>query len=154
MLALTIWQPWAAAIALGEKLVENRDWAPPVSAFGKLIAIHAAKRPMEEDDAYDVAEKLGRHQGKDWGDFVQLCGSQMGSVVAVARLDKVVRYAMDLPEDQKQWFVGDFGWVLSEVQPLATPIAVRGLQKLWRLPPDVYEKVQAQLQLPIPGVGT
>ncbi len=154
MLALTIWQPWAAAISLGVKLVENRDWQPPVSAIGQLIAIHAAKRLMDEDDAYDVAKKLHRCHGNDWGNFVQLCGAQMGTVVAVARLDKVVRYAMDLPEDQKQWFVGDYGWVLSQVQPLATPIAVRGLQKLWKLPDDVYEQVQAQLQLPIPGVGT
>src|SRR4029077_13343257 len=39
--ALTLWQPWASAIVLGPKRVENRPWAPPSKVLGKRIWIHA-----------------------------------------------------------------------------------------------------------------
>jgi len=43
--ALSLWQPHAAAIALGLKLWETRDW--PTRYRGPL-AIHAAKRPWND----------------------------------------------------------------------------------------------------------
>ena len=41
MLALSLWQPWASAIAVGAKVFETRHWATERRG---LIAIHAAKR--------------------------------------------------------------------------------------------------------------
>lgn len=43
MLLLTLTQPWATLVALGEKRWETRDWPPPETARGDLVAIHAAK---------------------------------------------------------------------------------------------------------------
>jgi hypothetical protein len=43
MQALTLWQPWAWAMAFAGKPVENRTWAPPHSLLGQRIAIHAGK---------------------------------------------------------------------------------------------------------------
>jgi DNA polymerase-1 len=42
MWALTVWQPWAWAIAMGFKLIENRSWPPPRWLIGRELAIHAA----------------------------------------------------------------------------------------------------------------
>src|SRR3546814_21127441 len=39
--AISLWQPWASAIALGHKSIETRHW--PTKYRGEL-AIHAAKR--------------------------------------------------------------------------------------------------------------
>jgi len=41
---LTIIQPWAAAIALGPKRIENRTWRPSNRMLGEFIAIHAGKK--------------------------------------------------------------------------------------------------------------
>lgn len=41
MKALSLWQPWASAIALGSKRIETRDWP---TRYRGLLAIHAAKR--------------------------------------------------------------------------------------------------------------
>lgn len=35
MYALTIWQPWAACIAFGDKDVENRSWPVPPWIIGE-----------------------------------------------------------------------------------------------------------------------
>lgn len=39
MKALTLWQPWASLIALGEKRYETRSWA---TSYRGLLAIHAS----------------------------------------------------------------------------------------------------------------
>lgn len=46
MRAITLWQPWASAIAAGLKHVETRSWAPPQKLLDQRIAIHAARRPF------------------------------------------------------------------------------------------------------------
>lgn len=49
--AITLWQPHATLVALLIKLIETRSWAPPASAIGQPIAIHAAKREPDNADA-------------------------------------------------------------------------------------------------------
>lgn len=44
MQALTLWQPWASAIAAGAKQIENRSWSPPARVMGQRILIHAGKK--------------------------------------------------------------------------------------------------------------
>jgi len=43
--ALSLWQPWAALVAIGAKRWETRSWAIP--ANGEELAIHAAKLSLE-----------------------------------------------------------------------------------------------------------
>ena len=40
MKAISLWQPWASAIAIGEKTIETRSWWTPHRG---ALAIHAAK---------------------------------------------------------------------------------------------------------------
>src|SRR3546814_14671667 len=56
--AISLWQPWASAIALGHKSIETRHW--PTKYRGEL-AIHAAKRfgPDEREFA-SIERALGR----------------------------------------------------------------------------------------------
>lgn len=42
MWALTLTQPWASLVVLGEKRYETRSWRPPAARIGERIAIHAA----------------------------------------------------------------------------------------------------------------
>jgi hypothetical protein len=41
MKAISLWQPWASAIAAGVKTIETRSWSTP---YRGPLAIHAAKR--------------------------------------------------------------------------------------------------------------
>lgn len=40
MRAISLWQPWASAIALGSKRIETRSWS---TSYRGPLAIHAAK---------------------------------------------------------------------------------------------------------------
>lgn len=150
MLALTIWQPWASAIALGHKLVENRDWPPPPALLGQLIAIHAAKREPDIEDFVTVCRRLGlptmhcRPRTPGGIELMKRIDASFGKVIGVARVVDVVESAANLPHEQRRWFVGRYGWVLGDVQLLDQPVPCRGLQKLWTLPDDVEQLVQAQ----------
>ena len=55
--ALTIKQPWASAIAFGDKRVENRSWP---TAYRGLLAIHAGA-----SIDWDAAEKAWPAAGLD-----------------------------------------------------------------------------------------
>lgn len=123
--ALTLWQPWAHAIAHLGKWIENRTWAPPASAIGEPLAIHAGK-------------KLDREVAEDFG--LRPDEIPIGCVVAVARLERVICSKGDVPADQRLWWNGPIGWLLADVQAIE-PIPCRGAQGLWELPAEVEAAV-------------
>ena len=59
MNCISLWQPWATAIALGLKTIETRSWPAPKSAIGHPLAIAAATRQEKDQIAFchDVIEK-------------------------------------------------------------------------------------------------
>ncbi len=46
MRAISLWQPWASAVALGSKKVETRHWS---TAYRGPLVIHAAKRRVRSE---------------------------------------------------------------------------------------------------------
>lgn len=50
MRTLSIRRPWASPICSGIKDIENRTWAPPVSAIGEKLLIHASSKKVSEDE--------------------------------------------------------------------------------------------------------
>lgn len=133
MKALTLWQPWATLIALGEKQYETRDW--PTSYRGPL-AIHAAKkwnadiRAAAEDD--DIAEALAAHG------LLRGCELPLGAIVATCRLVECHRMdwsLIDSISDKEEafgdWDPGRYAWELADVVALPQPIPAKGAQGLW-----------------------
>jgi activating signal cointegrator 1 len=47
--AISLWQPWATLIMLGEKEYETRHWQPQQLKRGQSLVIHAAKRWTKEE---------------------------------------------------------------------------------------------------------
>lgn len=144
---LTLWRPWAAAIVLGPKRIENRPWHPPLRLLdaGLWIAIHAGRR-WDGDAANDIADLWPaarvelRQQPLPFEDerawprpFVEQ------GIVGVARV--VRAEVFDALRDDGAtgiaWAFGPWCWVLDDVRALAAPIPIRGAQGLWPLPPDV-----------------
>lgn len=59
MKAISLWQPWASAVALGLKRYETRSWRPPESLIGAPLAIHAAKKKDMDCAARWMQHRLG-----------------------------------------------------------------------------------------------
>ena len=84
---LTLWQPWAWAIAHGGKRIENRPWRPWPSIVGELIAIHAAARVDVATEAA-AAEWIRQRTGVGVPEAATLPRGAMGQGVARARLSR------------------------------------------------------------------
>lgn len=139
MLGLTVWQPWASAIAEHGKPVENRTWRPPESVLGERIAIHAGKR-FDEVGARWIVDS-GLVPGMTIG---QLFTLPRGVVVCPAIVAGASTW------NRSPWFTGPWGWELIEVRRLVEPVRCAGAQGLWRLDEDLERLVRAA-QVPLEG---
>ncbi|HEV2927245.1 MAG TPA: hypothetical protein VGW74_01020 [Propionibacteriaceae bacterium] len=138
MRAITVLQPFATAIARYGKRVENRGWRPPAAVVGETLAIHAGKKWMPPGDTYPQSTLPAL------GDPAVYPTS---AVLAVARLAAVCTASFFGERcDCGPWAVdGECHWWLADVRALPDPVPCKGRQKLWTLPPEVAEKVIAQL---------
>lgn len=124
--ALTVRQPWAAAIAHHGKTVENRNWH---TSWRGTLLIHAAKTA-------DPGISLIEHS------IVR------GAVVAVATLtdchpgDGQCTPWADYP-GPAAWH-----WVLEDVRALAEPVACKGTLGLWTPSTEVVASALAALDVP------
>lgn len=152
MRAISLWKPWASALALGAKRIETRSWA---TTYRGPLAIHAAKRCVKSKMIF---------YGACWN----WCGA-LAIPMGNARPDKVLPYGaviatceltdcrltdlftvaeLDTPRtrdgfgDLYKWTerqmgdfsIGRFGWVLQDIRPLPIPIPFRGAQGLFTVP--------------------
>lgn len=154
MIAISLWQPWASAIAAGLKTIETRSWR--AECVGSRIAIHAAKRATP--DVRDFWLHRAKQQGpaalegfagigiRDW------CDMPLGAIVATADLVSVETTAK-LVESGKvraesgEFFWGNFapvddqsgrpryGWQLANVTPLKVPAPCKGWQNFFTWDP-------------------
>ncbi|MEW5876068.1 MAG: ASCH domain-containing protein [Candidatus Zixiibacteriota bacterium] len=157
MKAISLWQPWASAIAVRAKTIETRSWR---TSYRGRIAIHAAKRCradelrfLQPDWTWMAAlSPLGVSMG---GDNRLIDVLKFGVIVATARLVDcrptesftvkeldTKRTHGEQPNDWNCWTeraMGDFtpgrwGWVLTDVIQWATPLPWRGAQGLFDIP--------------------
>ena len=133
MRAITLWQPWASAIAHGWKQVETRGRR---TLHRGPIAIHAAKvwGPTQKEAARrlsGVVEKPADH-------FDDL---PRGFVVCVANLVDCVEMTQELidatPSLERafgDWRPGRWAWYLEDVKFLQdNPFPLKGRQSMWTL---------------------
>lgn len=139
MRAISLWQPWATGIAVGNKKVETRHWSTP---YRGEIAIHAAKRfDRDQREFASVEHSLGRLPAR----------LPFGAIVAVARVVGVLRTenikasVSAIERLYGNFEPGRFGWLLEDVRPLAEPVGCAGRQGFWTLPDDVLAAVRAQV---------
>lgn len=137
MQAITVHQPWGTAIARYGKPVENRGWRPPARLIGGTLAVHAGKQWMPPGDIYPAAT-LPPYDPTVY---------PSGVVLAVVRLAWACAagYFGD-PCECGPWAARDhYHWRFEDRRELPEPVPCRGFQGLWTLPPEVAEKVTAQL---------
>lgn len=122
MKALTIWQPYAQAFALGLKKYETRSW--PTKHRGK-IALHASVKPLSAElkslsEKYNIKDLL------------------FGQVIIIADLTDCILITEDFIKAQSQteidfgdWRIGRYAWKLENIRPLTKPQKISGKQGLW-----------------------
>lgn len=136
--ALTLTNPWGAAIAWHRKDVENRTWRPPASV--STFMIHAGVG----DDRFGYDDM--KRRGIAIGPYVT-----RRAIVAVATLAGVC----DLDDrggtglcDCGPWAqLGQLHWRLGHVRTLAVPVPCNGRQRLWWPPDEVQRAVGAVLRV-------
>ncbi len=126
MKAITLCQPYASLIVLGEKRIENRTW--PTKYRGPIL-VHAGQS-RKWLDAYDPLPEF----------------MPFGAILGVARLAVCIpltRIRQPAPLGRLEWVrthehtEGPWCWVLENVTRLADPIPYTGRQGLFNIPDDV-----------------
>lgn len=140
MRCITIWQPWATLIALGEKKFETRSWA---TQHRDAIAIHAGKKVdkaiCQKEPFRSILAKHGYTADTlPTGSVVAVCRladclevteSSGGMVMLESPLQSIV--ISDLEKAFGLFELGRFAWELADVRRLPKPIPAKGMQGLW-----------------------
>ena len=151
MRGLSLWQPWASMIALGEKRVETRSWAAPTHVHGTEIAIQSTQRFPREAQAVAMTNPAVRRTIEMHSLWKRAEAFPRGVIVAVVTLvrcrpvEAVVRDLSDTERALGDYTPGRFAWELMHVRALPEPVVCRGAQGLWRVPADVEVVVRTQL---------
>ena len=133
MKAITLYQPWASLIAMGEKRIETRSWKRD-SVLGSAIAIHAGIRFAPEQRALcrtDPFRSALKRHGLDEASL------PLGAIVALARIvafHPASEIAPRVGADERafgDYGPGRWGWELAEIEPVTPQIRVRGWQGVW-----------------------
>lgn len=152
MRAISLWNPWGAALAMGWKGVETRHWSTP---YRGPLAIHTAKR--WRPDQRKAARRLALLIGKEADFFLdaERVSNTRGAIVGVGRLVSVRLMTNELIGEQTaverafgNWQPGRFAWFLENMTPLEEPLKLKGRQSMWTLPKSIEDELLARTGLP------
>ncbi len=146
-------------VALGENTIETRSWR---TSYRGPLAIHTAKAFPKEARALCDQEPYRRVLAR--GGYSRAHDLPRGTVIALAQLDDVIAFTRTslretrarsarglLPAheaDFGDFSPGRFGFVLSHVQRLSTPIRVKGMLGLWDVPAAVQRTLMSDVSAP------
>lgn len=153
MKALSLWQPWASAVANGAKCVETRSWS---TTYRGLLAIHAAqkddrhlRRACLADSNVRAALNIDRGVNPDLPRgviiaVVELVDVRPAETFTSAELDVVrtLNKANGTFTERSlgNFAAGRFGWVFRNLIEISTPVPYKGRQGLFNVPPELFGK--------------
>lgn len=148
MKALTLWQPWASLVALGEKRIETRCWD---TKYRGELAIHASanlppawlgRSRFSCEFADEVADVLNVRRDRDdrLGSHVddEVKKLPRGSVLCIVRLVHTEPTTAEMREyfSRRELIFGNYedgryAWHLELIEVLEQPIPAKGNRRLW-----------------------
>lgn len=143
--ALTLWQPWASAIAAGVKVYENRVWAPARlrarPARPMWTALHAGAKV---DPGLSRPER-GYRFGRGWSMLRDLWPGLPGGrdypwprgFLGLVRYDVAEPFEAGERCHDDPWCSGPWCWRVGRVVLLPEVIAANGAQGLWNVPDEL-----------------
>ena len=131
MRAISLWQPWATAIALGVKRVETRHWS---TNYTGPLAIHAAKHwTRAEKEFASVERSLGRLPARlPFGAIVATC-----TLMGCRRTEDVDQQMAAIERIYGNYDPGRFAWFLTDIVALPEPIPFKGHQGFFNVPDEI-----------------
>ncbi len=136
MKALSLWRPWASAIAVGLKKIETRSWH---THYRGRLAIVATKNTPKGDLAF--FETLDLYEASVFAHAGIGVAADLPRSAVVATVDLVdcvemtAEFIRGVSGQEQEWGIyarGRFAWLLENVVRLEPPIPVaRGGQRLW-----------------------
>jgi hypothetical protein len=161
---ISLWQPWASLIALGEKKIETRHWATP---YRGPLAIHAAKRwtgaeaeTCLDSPFWEILSEAGLIEQDHLkpGRAKPTERMPLGAIVAVVDLTDCVPtfqkgalaecWLSSSISIQERHFgnyaANRFGWMLSKVRALPEPIPYKGEQGLFEIDASILPQTMWQ----------
>ncbi|MET4560779.1 hypothetical protein ABIA69_001923 [Lysinibacillus parviboronicapiens] len=138
MKAITIKQPWATLIALGEKQFETRSWQ---TKHRGPIAIHAGKS-TDKDACNDswIKSTLAEHGIKSYKELPTGVVLATAELVDCYKVETTVGHVSVLSNVKVveglevafgDYTEGRYAWELTNVQVLAKPLEAKGQLSLW-----------------------
>ena len=155
MKALTLHRPWGASMLWGPKPIENRSWPPPESVIGEVIALHHGLHYDDDGDAFLAKHgwRAKEHEQSCWLGIIgtaRVIGYVDGTGPGLRFVTKTPtlgddahareRRVVEIFEAGREFFFGNFGWVLDERLPFLAAIPCLGHQKLWNVR-DLEEEI-------------
>lgn len=133
MKALSLWQPWATLVALGEKKVETRCWD---TKYRGLLAIHSTQT---------IPRWLGEsRKSQQFHDLMMQCLAKhnvqelvKGSVLCIVELKDVITVDTVRNDLSPQEILfgnyedGRYAWFFELVEKFDKPIPAKGNRMLW-----------------------
>jgi hypothetical protein len=157
MKALTLWQPWASAVRLGEKKIETRCWT---TKYRGEMAIHAAeKKPSflgrsAETVTFrdELADVLNCRRDRDDRHGIHLDSAiralPRGVVLCIVKLVAIEETAAVRDSlSQRELIFGNYedgryAWFLEMVEVFEAPMPAKGNRMLWNWDRTASEKVR------------
>ncbi len=140
MKAISLWQPWATAMAIGLKRIETRHRQ---CSYRGLLAIHASKRWQREEREW--AQELAELHAAP-----VLAAPPLGMIVAIGRLvrirrtDEILSEISETEEMFGNYAPGRFAWLFEDITALPEPVPCKGAQGFFEVPDDLSALALAQ----------
>jgi hypothetical protein len=147
MKALTLWQPWASLIAMGEKKVETRCWS---TKYRGELAIHAAaKMPPKwlgasrefPEFRTELADILMVREDAVPALTIALPRAVVLCIVRLVDIEPSEQVAGILCQRELifgNYEEGRYAWFMELVEKFETPIPAKGNRMLWNWKPVSY----------------
>ena len=132
MKALSLTQPWATLITDYGMNVENRTWN---TKFRGVFTIHATKTVNQDD--FNFCRKAFKIS-IDENDV------PFGAIIGFAELTHVIT-ENEVTSETKKWFLGTYGFVMTNVVKLKTPVPAKGSLNFWNLDEEILKDCLIQL---------
>jgi len=140
MKALTLWQPWASLIALGEKKVETRCWS---TKYRGELAIHAAAQIPPKwlgasrfssafaNELADVLMVRTDHVGDKSRELPRAAVLCIVRLVDIQTTDEAAGFLCKRELIFGNYEEGRYAWFLELVEKFETPVLAKGNRMLW-----------------------
>jgi hypothetical protein len=141
MRALTLSQPYASCIARGGKDIENRPLpVPSTIPIGSWIVLHAGARWWEQTTLESIRKFWPDCPSPDKLPYKQILG-----VWQLLGCETITSY--QFRSIKSPWAFGPYCYQVGEVRLLQKPIDCKGMQGWWRVPVDIVERLQQELDI-------